>query len=100
MMIKSKGITPLIGTLYIIFSIFAGMVGTAFSMLIRLEISSPGNAFLQGDHQLYNVIVTAHAFIMIFFLVMPGLLSGQLPLVMLGAARPAPLACAGEGRES
>jgi cytochrome c oxidase subunit 1 len=52
-----------IGTLYIIFSLFAGMIGTAFSMLIRLQLSSPGVQFLIGDNQLYNVIVTAHAFI-------------------------------------
>jgi heme/copper-type cytochrome/quinol oxidase subunit 1 len=45
------------------------MVGTAFSVLIRLELSAPGVAFLGGDHQLYNVIVTAHAFVMIFLCV-------------------------------
>src|SRR5436190_16185381 len=45
------------------------MIGTAFSVLIRLELAAPGVQFLHGDHQLFNVIITAHAFIMIFFMV-------------------------------
>ena len=52
------------------------MIGTAFSMLIRMELAAPGVQILQGDHQLFNVIITAHAFIMIFFMVMPSLVCG------------------------
>jgi cytochrome c oxidase subunit 1 len=65
-----------IAVLYLIFALFAGMVGTTFSALIRLELAAPGVQFLHADHQLYNVIVTAHAFVMIFFLVIPALIGG------------------------
>jgi len=65
-----------IGVLYLIFAAFSGMLGTAFSLIIRFELSQPDFQFLQGNYQLYNVVITAHALLMIFFLVMPALLGG------------------------
>jgi hypothetical protein len=76
-----------IGTLYLIFALFSGLIGTAFSVLIRLELSGPGVQYI-ADNQLYNAIITAHAILMIFFMVMPALIGGfgnfLLPLLVGG----------------
>ena len=76
-----------IGTMYLIFALFSALLGTAFSVLIRLELSGPGTQFIQ-DNQLYNSIITAHALLMIFFMVMPAMIGGfgnfLLPLMVGG----------------
>ena len=66
-----------IGTLYLIFALFSGLLGTAFSVLIRMELSGPGVQYI-ADNQLYNSIITAHAILMIFFMVKKGLYLNNL----------------------
>jgi cytochrome c oxidase subunit 1 len=65
-----------IGSLYIMLGIIAGIMGTAFSMVIRIELMSPDFSILNFNGQLYNSIVTAHALLMIFFFVMPIMIGG------------------------
>src|SRR5438270_6752194 len=62
-----------IGTLYFIFSIFAGMLGTAFSMLIRLELSSPGATLLVNGSTVAHVLGGTLAFAIIFFVIISGI---------------------------
>ena len=79
-----------IGTLYLIFAIFAGVIGGAISGMMRLELAEPGIQYLgffaqlfgvkdasfdQQTH-LWNVLITAHGLIMVFFMVMPALIGG------------------------
>ncbi|YP_003795544.1 cytochrome c oxidase subunit I (mitochondrion) [Panonychus citri] len=63
-----------IGTMYFMFSLFSGLMGTSFSMIIRMELMQPGS-IIQNDF-IYNSFITIHAMIMIFFMVMPAMIGG------------------------
>ena len=65
-----------IGTLYLILAVIGGLIGGIMSMLIRMELATPGDGILGGDHHFYNVLITAHGLIMIFFMVMPAMIGG------------------------
>ncbi len=65
-----------IGTMYLTFAIFFGVVGGTMSILFRTELMYPGDGILGGDHHLFNVLVTGHGLIMVFFMVMPAMIGG------------------------
>ncbi|MDE3061269.1 MAG: cbb3-type cytochrome c oxidase subunit I, partial [Pseudomonadota bacterium] len=65
-----------IGIMYLWFAGFAGIIGTIFSILIRIQLQHPAGQLFGDNHQMYNVVVTAHAVAMVFFLVMPALIGG------------------------
>ena len=65
-----------IGIMYLIFACIAGLIGTAFSIMLRMQLAHPGGTLFGDNYQFYNVVLTAHAFVMVFFLVMPALIGG------------------------
>ncbi|MCA3554874.1 cytochrome c oxidase subunit I [Aestuariivirga sp.] len=81
-----------IGTMYLWFAIFSGVIGGILSILMRMELAEPGIQYFQGlatmvygtpadaavdaGKHMYNVFVTAHGLLMIFFMVMPAMIGG------------------------
>ena len=64
-----------IGTMYLLFAIVAGVVGSGLSILMRLELQEPGLQYF-ANPGMYNVVVTGHGLIMVFFMVMPAMIGG------------------------
>ncbi|WGS20572.1 MULTISPECIES: cytochrome c oxidase subunit I [unclassified Bradyrhizobium] len=70
-----------IGTLYLCGATLAGILAVGLSIVMRVELQSPGVQFLKDaagnpDGQLYNVIVTAHGLLMMFFVIIPAMFGG------------------------
>jgi cytochrome c oxidase subunit I len=72
-----------IGTLYLVFAIFAGIIGGAISGVMRAELAAPGIQILESlagaegnALHMWNVLITAHGLIMVFFMVMPAMIGG------------------------
>ena len=76
-----------IGSLYLMFAVFAGVVGGLLSEIMRAQLMHPHGTVVP-DGQEWNTIVTTHGLVMIFFTVMPALIGGFgnwfIPL-MIGA---------------
>ena len=72
--------------------LLAGVIGGILSVVMRMELASPGIQYFQGlatmvygtpedaaidaGKHMYNVFITGHGVIMIFFMVMPALIGG------------------------
>jgi cytochrome c oxidase subunit 1 len=83
-----------IGIMYLVFAIFAGIIGGLLSGVMRMELQEPGIQIFHGlagmvygldpaggealdaGKHMYNVFTTAHALIMVFFVVMPATFGG------------------------
>jgi len=79
-----------IGTLYLIFAVVFGIVAGLMSVIMRMELQTPGVDIMWGDtpEHTFNVLVTGHGLIMVFFMIMPAFIGGfgnwMVPL-MIGA---------------
>ncbi|WP_395684674.1 cytochrome c oxidase subunit I [Aestuariivirga sp.] len=81
-----------IGTMYLWFAIFSGVIGGILSIVMRMELQEPGIQYFAGlasmvygtpadaavdaGKHMYNVFVTGHGLLMIFFMVMPAMIGG------------------------
>jgi cytochrome c oxidase subunit 1 len=77
-----------IAVLYLIFSGISGLVGTSFSILMRMELAqASAEGILKGNYVIYNLLVTGHGVVMVFLFLMPGLaaFSNLMAPLLIGA---------------
>lgn len=58
-----------VGILYLVTSILFFVVGGIFALLMRIQLASAGNTFVEPET--YNQLVTMHGLVMIFFFLSP-----------------------------
>lgn len=59
--------------MYLFIGFISALIGTGFSLIIRLELSNPGIQYINSEKYstIFNNVITAHALFMIFFFIMP-----------------------------
>jgi hypothetical protein len=62
-----------IGTLYFFFGAFSGIIGTLFSVIMRMELVSPGDPILNGNLEYYNILPALCSLVSIIFFVLAAL---------------------------
>ena len=67
------------GTLYLMFALFSGLLGTAFSVLIRMELSGPGVQYIADNQLVRRTSVTAYTDYFLYIISASKLGKGESP---------------------
>ena len=62
--------------MYLLIGLIGSSIGTFYSFLIRIELTSAGFILLLSHSTSYNTLITGHGIVMIFFFLMPLLIGG------------------------
>lgn len=68
-------------------SLSAGLLGSFFALLMRVEQSTLGVGLLYGDYHHYHTMLTCHGIVMIFAFIMPfslGAVANYILPILLG----------------
>ena len=67
----------ILGLYYIYISIILGVLGSLYSILLRLELYGSSNRIISPENQyFYSLSYTLHGILMIFYMVMPVMIGG------------------------